>query len=182
MRPFERLLREEIEQLESTKTNSHLEAAQAANSALREAEASLDGLRQNLARAVEAINADLAVAVRNLLPKVTVNLTSGKCVITYRSRALTLTPDIDKGKWGVKTDDTGKTFSRQYMQYLNLNNDPAELAEAIGDYFIGNYKTLQDTNVAMPIEEPMEPMPPVPTEGRPIQRKGTQEPGTGYYA
>ncbi len=182
MRQFERRLHEEIEQLEPTKASTHLGAAQAANGALREAESALDGLRQNLAHAVEAINADLAVAIRNLMPKITVNLSDGKCIVTYRSRSLTLTPDIDRGKWSVKSDDAGKTFSKQYIQYLNLNEDSAELAEAISDYFVGNYKTLQDKNVIVQAEPQPEPTPPVPAESRPIRRKGTQEPGTGYFA
>lgn len=181
MRPFERKLQEEIEQLESTKTNSHLEAAKSANSSLREAEAALDGLRQNLAHSVEAINADLAVAVRKLVPKINVNLTDGKCNVTYRSRSLDLRPDIDRGKWSVGSNDIGKTFQRQYMQYLTLTEQPDDLAEAIADYFVGDYKTLQDKNFSAGTPEPEPPMP-IPSEGRPIQRKGTQEPGTTYYA
>ena len=185
MRPFDRKLQEEIEQLESTKTNnSHLEAAKNANASLREAEATLDGLRQNLAHAVEAMNADLAVAVRNLVPKINANLTGGKCTITYRSRSLELHPDIDKGKWVVGGGETGKTFQHQYMGFLTLTTDPSELAEAVADYFVGNYKTLQDKNFMTPAEA----LPEVPPEAPPdlgapaIKRKGTQEPGTGYFA
>lgn len=186
MRPFERKLHEEIEQLEPTQVNSHVEAAQAANSALREAEAALDGLRQNLARSVEAINADLAVAVRNLLPKVSVNLADGKCNITYRSKSLVMRPDLDRGKWSVESNDAGKTFSRQYMHYLKLSEEPAELAEAIGDYFVGQYLTLQDkgSHIEQADAEFVEPPPestPMPPAGRPVQQKGTQEPGTQYF-
>lgn len=182
MRPFERLLREEIEQLESTKASSHLEAAQSANSALREAEASLDGLKQNLAQAVESINADLAVAVRNLVPKINANLTGGKCTITYRSRSLDLQPDVNRGKWAVGSGETGKTFQHQYMQFLTLTDDPSDLAEAIADYFVGNYKTLQDKNFVAPTEAVPEPPAPSAVGGRAIQQKGTQEPGTGFFA
>jgi hypothetical protein len=184
MRPFERKLHEEIEQLEPNQVSSHVGAAQAANSALKESEAALDGLRQNLARAIEAINADLAVAVRNLLPKVSVNLADGKVNIVYKSKSISMRPDLDRGKWSVESNEAGKIFSRQYLQYLRLTEEPEELAEAVGDYFIGNYKTLQDTSFGGPNldAQPGPETMPMPPAGRPILQKGTQEPGTGYFA
>lgn len=187
MRPFERKLHEEIEQLESTNTSnsgSHLENAKNANASLREAEATLDGLRQDLAHAIESMNADLAVAVRNLVPKINTTLNGGKCTITYRSRSLDMCPDVDRGKWTVGSSETGKTFQHQYLGFLQLTDDPSELAEAIADYFVGNYKTLQDKNFVTPTEA----LPEIPPEAPPdlgapaIKQKGTQEPGTGYFA
>lgn len=168
MRPFERRLQEELSNFQGPKAGQ-VESVRSAHAAIREAEANLHNLKSELASKIETLNANLAVSIRNRLPKVNVSLSNGRCNVSYKSKSVAVWPDLDKGKWAVEPNDSGKMFSKNNAKYLELSDDIDELAEAIGEFFVGQYRTLQDM-----------PRPTVAREGQPIRRRG-EKPGMQYY-
>lgn len=171
MRPFERRLQEELSQFQGPKTGQ-VESVRAAHAAIREAEANLLNLKSELAFKIETLNANLAVAIRNRLPKVSVGLSNGRCNVSYKSKSVSVWPDLDKNKWAVEPNDSGKMFSKNHAQYLEFTDDIDALAEAIGEFFVGQYRTLQDMD--MPRSSG------VAREGQAIRRRG-EKPGMQQY-
>ena len=200
MKPFEKCLQEHLDAMppESSMSgqNGHASEARNANAELREAEARVLNLQANVQHALESLNAQLAVEVRKRMPKLSVNLMQHKVEVRYRSKGLVCWPNVDRDVWEVELNDTGRYFMRAHSADLKLSDDPTEFAELITEFFSNNYKTLQDTNMVHGVpseavgetavgatEDPIdEPRPDDIGAGRAIQRKGTQRPGTGYYA
>lgn len=201
MKPFEKCLQEHLDSMPPESSMSgqsgHASEARSVNADLREAEARVLNLQSNLQHALESLNAKLAVEIRKRMPKLSVNLTQHKVEIRYRSKALVCWPNVDRDVWEVELNDTGRYFMRAHSADLKITDDPTEFAEFITEFFGNNYKTLQDVGIMRNVptaeavgetavgatEDPIdEPQPNDIGAGRPALRKGTQRPGTGYYA
>ena len=200
MKPFEKCLQEHLDSMppESTMSgqNGHASQARNINAELRESEALVLNLQSKLKFALESLNAQLAVEIRKRMPKLSVNLTQHKVEVRYRSKAIICWPNIDRDVWEVELNETGRYFMRAHSADSKLSDNPTEFAELITEFFSSNYKSLQDVGMVsgVPVEavgetavgateNPIdEPQPDDIGAGRAIQRKGTQRPGTGYYA
>lgn len=200
MKPFDKCLQEHLDSMPPESSMSgqsgHASAARSVNADLREAEARVLNLQSNLQHALESLNAQLAVEIRKRMPKLSVNLTQNKVEVRYRSKALVCCPNVDRDVWDVELNETGRYFMRAHSEDMKLSDDPTEFAEFITEFFSSNYKTLQDVSMVHGVpseavgetavgatEDPIdEPQPNDIGAGRAIQRKGTQRPGTGYFA
>lgn len=187
MKPFEKCLQEQLDALPDTPVAADGFVSQAAsiNSELKEAEAHCHNLRSNLQHTTEALNAHLAVEIRNRMPKLDVHLTRGKVDVRYKSRSLVCWPNFDKNVWEVEANETGRYFLKAGTEMLQLTDDVSEFVDAITGYFVGSYKTLQDVDgppMGMGGVGGQAFAPNAIGAGRPIQKLGTQEPGTGSYA
>lgn len=166
MNNFKKLLQENLDAMATGLVGSVLAAA----SEVKEAESVARNARQALNDAVETLNSQLALEIRKRMSKLQVNLGGGKCNVRFKSKAVTVWPDVMSKKWQIDPNDMGRSFVRGFSHALPMQDDLSSIAEAIVEYFTGHYKSLGDTfgvKNAMPTE---------------VKQKGKSKPGTGYYA
>lgn len=172
MSKFNKILKEELDQLATGPVASSLDAAHR----VKEAESILRNAQDELHASLESINTKLAYEIRKRMPKLQVNLGGGKCRIYYKSKSVVVSPNALAGKWEIEPNDMGKSFMKGFAHALPMQDDLGPIAEAVVEYFGGHYKTLGDT-----YSRPAAP-PRLANEQRPIRQRGTSKPGNTYYA
>jgi hypothetical protein len=182
MKQFDKLLQEEIDQFQSGHVASITNIARD----MHEAESQLQALRDKLHHAVEQLNAMLAVEIRKRMPMLAIRLASGKCHVSYKSKSITVKPDVYRNRWDIDPNDMGRGFMRAHADVLPLQEDLGPIAVSVIEYFTSQYRTLQKVSgnhiprpkPPKPNPEPIKPI----GEGRPIRRRGKSKPGNTYYA
>lgn len=173
MKEFDKILNEQIDKLDENYVNSVL----AAHNKVQETEATLRAQKDILEHAVESLCAYLALEIRKRMPKLNVHLANGTCNIQYRSKSLSISPNIAQAKWEIEPTDMGRGFVRGYSHVLPLQNDMSAIADAAIEHFSNNYKTIQkETGMGESAVSGG-----AINAGRPIKQKGKSKPGTGYY-
>lgn len=166
MSKFNKILNEELNAMPQGLVGGVLAAA----ATVKEAESVSRNARQGLHDAIETLNSQLALEIRKRMPKLQVNLASGKCHVKFKSKAVTVWPDAMGGKWQIDQNDMGRNFMRGFSHALPMHDDLSSIAEAISEYFSGHYKSLGDTFGAKNV---------MPTE---VKQRGKSKPGNSYYA
>jgi len=110
-------------------------------------ETQIGELNRQLAQESEALNGDLAVAVRKMLPGLAVSLNDGQCNIKHRSNSLAFRPDFSASMWNVEPNVSGRRFRKHHGHVMNLKHDVGPLADNIVSYFRKRYKRLANENV-----------------------------------
>lgn len=165
MNNFKKLLQENLDSIPQGLVATVLSTA----ATLKEAESVARNARQELNDAIETLNSQLALEIRKRMPKLQVNLASGKCNVRFKSKAVTVWPDVMSKKWQIDPNDMGRSFVRGFSHALPMQDDLSSIAEAIVEYFTGHYKSLGDT---FGVKNTM------PTE---VKQKGKSKPGNSYY-
>jgi len=109
---------------------------------LQQAKAQLDEINAKLNSLTERINASLAAEIRQLQPKLPINLADGCCSVGYRSSNLSVRPDLNSKRWVI---DTGSRFGRRFARengHLVGMDSVQPLAKAIVSYFGNRYRSL----------------------------------------
>jgi|TARA_R110000751_G_scaffold67485_2_gene137769 hypothetical protein len=106
-------------------------------------------MENQLATAKDRINGDLAMGVRRKCPGLNVSLDRNGCKVGYKSKQLSLSPDIQTKVWTVKSPDMrfSRRFCRRNGPQLALMPDLDGIIGSIANYFMSHYKTLgEDIN------------------------------------
>ncbi len=199
---FDRLLREAIDN--SIGGQSDDKSLDDILSEIRAAESYIDSLKGQLEGKFAELSATLSAELKKLLPKVDAKLGRGSVIFSYYSRSVGVRPDMKDGTWKVESGPGARdrAMVRKFADEWDGTplSDWKELAHAIAEIFVGNYKTLQGGKVELPTEEEVQTeLPdemidqaldtvdtgatsPPPVNGRAIERKGTSLPGKTYYA
>ena len=114
---------------------------------LEEARRRVSDLERQLVYAVDRLCGGLALGVRKQQPGLNIGLDKGCCKIGYRSKHLTMRPDLSKKVWVV--DSADPRFARRFMHghrpTTALASDLMPLANAIVNFFTGHYLTLGES-------------------------------------
>lgn len=119
--------------------------------AVRELAKQLAEARQNAAdlerrykQAYERLAGQLAQQVRQSQPRLRANQQDGNCSVGYCTKSLVMRPDLDGGVWTVNSPDESfaRRFHRRHGSLTGLDGDPANLVQAIVQYFTDHYRTL----------------------------------------
>lgn len=91
---------------------------------------------------VDELLTKLVLSVRKRMPKLSINVSSNRCDIRYKAKAIILLPNLNKLEWNVEPNDMGKEFMKVFNETFKIEDDMTAIADAIVDYFTGRYKTL----------------------------------------
>lgn len=111
---------------------------------LEQARRRVSDLERQLLYAIDRLCGGLAVGVRKHQPGLNVGLEGGRCRIGYKTKQLTVAPDLSKRMWVVQSTDPrfARRFLRGHRTHTTLNNDLMPLAKAVADFFTGHYLSL----------------------------------------
>lgn len=152
MNKFNKVLQEQLEQMPSA-SGVTSQAKQAAHK-VKEAESVLRNAQDELNMAVENLNSQLSLEIRKRMSKLQVTISSGACQIRYKSKGITVKPNTINNKWEIDPNDMGRSFMKGFSHALPMNDDLSSIAEAVVEYFTGQYKTLGDTYSRTPRTAP----------------------------
>ncbi len=111
---------------------------------LEEARRKVTDLERQLMYAMDRLCGGLAVGIRKQQPGLNIGLNNGMCNVGYKTKHLSMKPDIGKRVWAV--DSTDPSFARRFVRkhgpHTSLTNDLTGIAQAIADFFTGHYRSL----------------------------------------
>ena len=141
MNKFNKILKEELDQIATGSTAKALNAAHK----VKESESLLRNAKDELHASLEALNTQLAFEIRKRMPKLQVNLGNGKCQVYYKSKTVVVSPNALSNKWEIEPNDMGRSFVKGFAHALPMQDDLGPIAEAVVEYFNNHYKSLGDT-------------------------------------
>ena len=142
---FEKVL---DEQLESVGTESdRIARVNQIREQIGQLEIQITELKTQLSQESEGLNGDLAVAIRKMMPGLSVSLDGGRCNIRHMSNNLTFKPDYEKAMWQVEPNISGRRFNKHHGHSMNLKHDVGPLADNVGSFFRKRYKRLNSEGV-----------------------------------
>ncbi len=105
----------------------------------------------------DEINAQMAIEMRKLLPRVEVVFGDG-VIFRYKSRSITLSPDFESGTWVISPGSNTPGDRRFFKVISSLSGTPLEewqqVLQKIAQRFVQHYRTLQGGKVSLPVDEP----------------------------
>jgi len=111
---------------------------------LEQARRRVTELERELLYATDRLCGGLAMGVRKAQPGLNVGLDKGGCKVGYKTKHLTMRPDLTKRIWIIDSGDP--RFARRFMHgnraHMALNSDLTGLAKSVADFFTGYYLTL----------------------------------------
>lgn len=139
---FDKLLNEELDNLDTAEIKSQYEVIKNISKDLASAKARVVELELQLNQAVDELNFQLGLAVRKQMPKLAVSLNNGRCNVSYKTRSLNCRPNLDEDMWELEPTDFGRRFGRIYGAKFPLNQVD-RFADLIANHYRGRYKTLR---------------------------------------
>jgi hypothetical protein len=150
IRKFDKALTEAIgDLLNKEGVSSTVSSLQSARQTLRQHE-------EEAGTKKDEINAQMAIEMRKLLPRVEVVFGDG-ITFKYKSRAVTISPDFETGSWTLKSGSNAPGDRRFFKTISSLHGSPLEswqdVLTKIAQRFVQHYRTLQGGKVSLP-EQP----------------------------
>lgn len=168
MNKFNKILQEQLDQMPAAPGGIVSKAMEAGHK-VKEAESVLRNAEDEFNTAIESLNNQLALEIRRRNGKLQVTLGNGKCQVYYKSKGIVVRPNAVANKWEIDPNDMGRSFLKGFAHALPMTDDLGPIAEAVVEYFTGQYKTLGDTYSRAPrAPKPYGGQPPTP--GRRIDK------------
>ncbi len=106
----------------------------------------LENSKDEISVLFDELMSKLVLSVRKRMPKLSISVSSNRCDIRYKSKAVILIPNLNKLEWSVEPNDMGKEFMKVFSNTFKMSDNMSDIADAIVDYFTGRYKTLNRGN------------------------------------
>jgi hypothetical protein len=86
---------------------------------------------------------ELALHIRRRMPILSISVSNG-CKVGFKSKVLSLSPDISRGVWNIRSSDPkfANRFMKRYGTRTVISDSLDDLAKAVVDYFSSHYKSL----------------------------------------
>ena len=106
-------------------------------------------LQNKLRNIKRKMNSELAVKIRHKNPSLNISVNPKKCKIGYKTKYLSLYPDVERGIWILSANDDKfkNKFLKQHKQSTVISKDIEMLANSILSYFSDYYKSLNESIV-----------------------------------